>query len=66
MAQVIAAVIACLLLAYCGYVLDEHSCKSKADKMGLEYDFAPGSGCMIKVDGKWLPMSQYRVLGDVD
>ena len=57
---ILLAVIA-LLLFIC-IKSDEVSCRSKAQKMGFECDWGIEYGCMINVNGKWMPIKAYRVM----
>lgn len=36
-------------------------CKSKAKKQGFECSWGVLQGCQIKVDGRWVEYSKYRV-----
>lgn len=37
-------------------------CRVKANVMGLERSYGPIQGCMIKVNGKYIPLESYRVV----
>ena len=50
------------LLFFICIKLDESSCRSKAQKMGFECDWGIEYGCMINVNGKWMPIKAYRVI----
>ena len=53
------AVIGAITMAIvCG--LGAMSCGSKADKMGMKWDFGPIQGCMVKTPHGWRPLEQYR------
>ena len=62
----VATVVIFVLLLIGGCGLSAYQCNSVAVKMGLHYSYGPIQGCMLKVDGKWVPKESYRVLGDVD
>lgn len=38
----------------------ERKCVATATKQGLTYDYSFWSGCMVKIDGKWIDYSKYR------
>lgn len=38
------------------------ACNSQASKMELEHSFGPLQDCMVKVDGKWMPLASYKVI----
>lgn len=59
----IASLIAAIaLLIFMCIKLDEASCRGKAQKMGFECDWSYVYGCMINVNGSWLPIKSYRVM----
>lgn len=64
--QVFVSVLMLIFMSCGAFMMDSYSCDSKARKMGFESSYEPIEGCMIKVNGKWIPKEQYRVLGDVD
>jgi hypothetical protein len=66
MAGVIAWLAAVLLVTLGSCAFNEAQCSSKAEKMGFKDDYGPVQGCMIHVDKAWIPIEQYRTLGNVD
>ena len=52
-------VIACLGASYCS---EWYSCDSKSMEQGLEHQWGPFKGCLIKVDGKWVDYDKWRVM----
>jgi hypothetical protein len=44
-----------LMLAYA-------ACASQASKMELDHSWGPLQDCMVKVDGKWMPLDSYKVV----
>lgn len=48
-------------LIWGGIALDRSSCTSKWQQAGFEADYGPLKGCLIKVNGAWLPADQYIV-----
>ena len=52
-------VVACLGITYCG---TWYECDSKATEQGLEHQWGPFKGCLIKVDGKWVDYDKWRVM----
>lgn len=36
-------------------------CRSMASAMEFDYSWGPLQGCMIEVDGRWVPLQNYRV-----
>jgi hypothetical protein len=40
----------------------EYSCGNKGEIMGFESSYSFTTGCMINVEGKWVPLANYRVL----
>lgn len=41
--------------------LGDTRCTNQWKRSGFEYSYAMVQGCMIKVDGRWIPASNYRV-----
>lgn len=39
---------------------ENYKCSSRAELMQLEKSYGPLQGCMVKVRGKWLPLSAIR------
>lgn len=35
------------------------SCRQQADVMGVEHQWGFFTDCMVKIDGKWIPLSSY-------
>lgn len=54
-----ALVMACLIGV--GVVLNEKECSTRAEMMGMESSWGPIQGCMVKSDGRWVPMSSVRL-----
>jgi hypothetical protein len=48
-----------LFFAVCMWLRGE-ACASSAEKMGLEHDYGPLMGCMVKTDRGWFPLSSVR------
>lgn len=42
--------------------LESYACSSQANKMRLEHSWGPLQDCMVRVDGRWLPLANYRVI----
>lgn len=40
--------------------LESAKCSSQADLMALEHSYGPIQGCMVKVNGRWLPLKAIR------
>lgn len=51
--------IAVILLLACA--IDWYGCDSKAAAQGLEHQWGPFKGCLIKVDGKWIDYDKWRI-----
>ncbi len=49
-------------LLYGMFWLAETSCEKQARKAGVEWDFAVMQGCMVKINGPWVPLRNWRVL----
>lgn len=58
---VIFTVIVGLVLALT-FAIEKPNCKYTADLMGYESYFSLSTQCMIKVDGKLIPIRSYRVI----
>jgi len=41
---------------------DYFQCKTKSKKMGLESDWGPIQGCMVKVDDQWIDINKYHIM----
>ena len=50
-----------LFLSYLGCAAQ---CSSKAQFQGLQYDYGIMTGCMVKVDGKWMDYERLRYTND--
>lgn len=46
-------------LAMVGY---RYTCREKAAAQGLEHQWGPAKGCLIKVDGKWIDYDKWRIM----
>ncbi len=42
--------------------LNYAQCSSQASKMELEYSWGPLQDCMVRVDGKFMPIESYKVV----
>lgn len=51
--------IACLGIGYCSHW---YECDAKASEQGLEHQWGPFKGCLIKVDGRWIDYDKWRVM----
>lgn len=40
--------------------LDYASCRSKSTAMNVEHSYGPLQGCMVRVNGRWLPIESVR------
>lgn len=62
---IIGIILLVLVLALClgiDWCDDWYSCESKAAEQGLENQWGPFKGCLIKVDGKWIDYDKWRVM----
>ena len=39
-------------------------CAAKAEKMGVEHDYGFFSTCQVNIDGSFVPLKNYRVIGE--
>jgi hypothetical protein len=39
---------------------DTYSCHSKWDRTAQAVEYGPVQGCMIKINGRWVPAENYR------
>lgn len=56
-------VLICSVL-FLGYLADSYQCHSKAHFQGLEADYGIATGCMVKVDDKWMDYKRLRYIDD--
>lgn len=42
----------------------DFGCSEKAKKMGLSASYELSTGCMVQVGQRWVPLENYRVLGE--
>lgn len=42
--------------------IDSTECSSKSAAMEFEKSWGPFQGCMIRVDGKFMPLASYKVV----
>jgi hypothetical protein len=52
-----------LLLTLVGslmYVTESWRCSGRAEIMGVESHYSFQTGCMYKIDGRWIPSRNYR------
>lgn len=54
-----AILVACLGIAGC---TERYACISKASVQGLEHQWGPFKGCLIKVDGRWIDYDKWRIM----
>lgn len=52
-------ILACLGVSYCS---ESYTCDSKASEQGLEHQWGPFKGCLIKVEGRWIDYDKWRVM----
>ncbi len=45
------------------YIPGSITCSNRAELMGVEYSFATFQGCMVKYQGRWLPIEAIRDVG---
>ena len=50
------------LLTVVTYVPASISCDSRATKMGMPFSYGLLEGCMVRVEGRWVPIEAYRVI----
>ena len=62
MTQAFVSVVMLVLAFVAIYLLSTWSCSAKADAMQLPHDYAVLQGCMIKVEGRWIPLESYRTV----
>jgi len=43
------------------YIGERHSCKLKAERMSIDWDFGFFMGCMYNIDGNWIDSNNYQV-----
>ena len=43
------------------FAIESMSCKAIGERMGVPYDYSLFSGCMIEVNGHWIPLESYYV-----
>ena len=51
-----------ILLALCTWGNDWYSCGAKTSEQGLEHRWGPFTGCLIKVDDRWIDYDKWRVM----
>lgn len=56
---VVALLAACLGI---GWGSNWYTCDSKASVQGLEHQWGPFKGCLIKVDGRWIDYDKWRIM----
>lgn len=44
------------------FQLAAYGCERRAAVMKVKYDYGPIIGCMIEVNGQWIPLSSFRVI----
>ncbi len=62
LAQLVAWMLMAGLIAGLSYSFGTVTCESKAGKMALPYSYGLIEGCMVQVDGHWVPLESYRVI----
>lgn len=50
-----------LILVPITYHVEKNICEAKATEMNVEYQFGLWKGCLIKIDGNWISIDNYRV-----
>lgn len=56
-----------LLVGFVGGILlsvnaaDRTRCSATAEQIGVAHDYGFWSGCVVEVDGTWIPLDNYRV-----
>lgn len=56
-------IVASFMIALFGliYTVDAHSCHVKGNEMNIDSKYTISNGCRINIDGKWIPVENYRV-----
>ena len=52
---VLSAVVACC---------SSYECSAKANASGIESEWGPVKGCMVKVKGRWVPYDRWRAVDE--
>lgn len=42
--------------------INQISCEARGSVMGLESQYGWRTGCMVRVRGQWIPLSNFRVV----
>lgn len=53
-----------LIIALCAFALigtKAYTCTAKAERQGYECEWGLFTGCMVKIDGKWVDYDKWRV-----
>lgn len=51
-----------LFIYLVAYLPSQYVCYRQATQMQMQHDFGFFTGCMIKVNGKYVPIENYRVI----
>lgn len=46
-------------------VLDQKTCEEKTRNIGLPHTWSPWTSCMINQDGDWIPLENWRYIGNI-
>ena len=44
------------------YTIESMQCSAVATEMGVPYKYGLFTGCLVKVEGKYIPLTNYRVM----
>lgn len=64
MIQVFISALVVLVCIFLVGALNDNSCAVQARRMGLEQEYGWSEGCMIRVNQQWVPIDNYRVVGE--
>ena len=57
-------VLAMLAICVLAYWFEAAQCGKKAKMMGLEHDYGPFTGCMVKVGNRYAPINYIRIVDE--
>lgn len=61
---ILVIVVAIVLLFCVVFSIDRYACESRAKGLGLESDWGPVQGCLVKVGNRYAPIEYIRITDD--
>jgi hypothetical protein len=59
---ILSVIVLIIVITLISYPISKHTCKTQAGLLGLKWDYSFFSDCVVNVDDKYVPLSNYQVV----